>query len=118
MAESDGEDRTEDPTEKRKRDSREEGQLPRSRELGTVAVMLSGVGGLLMYGAFLGGKLLEVMRSNFSLRREEVMDERFMGTFLLASGKAAMIGMLPMIALVVIAAIVGHIALGGFLFSG
>ena len=69
MAESDGEDRTEDPTEKRKRDSREEGQLPRSRELGTVAVMLSGVGGLLMYGAFLGGKLLEVMRSNFSLRR-------------------------------------------------
>ncbi len=80
--------------------------------------MLSGVGGLLMYGAFLGGKLLEVMRSNFSLRREEVMDERFMGTFLLASGKAALIGMLPMIALVVIAAIVGHIALGGFLFSG
>lgn len=117
MAESDGEDRTEDPTEKRKRESREEGQLPRSRELGTVAVMLAGVGGLLMYGAFLGGKLLEVMRANFSLRREEVMDERFMGTFLLASGKAAMLGMLPMIVLVVIAAIVGHIALGGFLFS-
>lgn len=39
MAESEsGQDKTEDPTEKRKRDSREKGEVARSKELNTVAV--------------------------------------------------------------------------------
>lgn len=39
MAESEsGQDKTEDPTEKRKRDAREKGEVARSKELNTVAV--------------------------------------------------------------------------------
>ncbi len=51
MAENDSsEDKTEEPTEKRRRDAREKGQLPRSKELNTLAVLLAGAGGLLMFG--------------------------------------------------------------------
>mgnify|MGYP006144296685 CR=1 FL=1 len=53
MAESEsGQDKTEDPTDKRKRDSREKGEIARSKELNTVAVTLAGAGGLLMFGGW------------------------------------------------------------------
>ena len=46
MAESEsGQDKTEDPTEKRKKDSREKGEIARSKELNTLAIMLAGAGG-------------------------------------------------------------------------
>ncbi|MBG4393319.1 EscU/YscU/HrcU family type III secretion system export apparatus switch protein, partial [Pseudomonas aeruginosa] len=52
MAESEsGQDKTEEPTEKRRREAREKGQLPRSRELNTLAILMAGAGGLLIYGA-------------------------------------------------------------------
>ncbi len=39
---AEGEDKTEDPTEKRRRDAREKGQVARSQELNTVFVLLTG----------------------------------------------------------------------------
>ena len=48
MAESEsGQDKTEDPTDKRKRDAREKGEIARSKELNTVVVMIVGAAGLL-----------------------------------------------------------------------
>lgn len=45
MAESEsGQDKTEEPTEKRKKDSREKGEIARSKELNTLAIMLAGGG--------------------------------------------------------------------------
>ena len=41
MAESEsGQDKTEEPTEKRKKDSREKGEIARSKELNTLALSL------------------------------------------------------------------------------
>lgn len=74
MAESEsGQDKTEDPTEKRLRESREKGEIARSKELNTLAVMLAGAGGLLIYGGGLALDLLEIMRLNFSLPREVLL---------------------------------------------
>lgn len=43
MAESEsGQDKTEDPTEKKKKDAREKGEIARSKELNTLAIMLAG----------------------------------------------------------------------------
>lgn len=54
MAESDGQEKTEQPTEQRLQKAREKGQIPRSKELGTAAVLLSGALGLMMFGDALG----------------------------------------------------------------
>jgi len=119
MAESEsGQDKTEDPTDKRKRDAREKGEIARSKELNTVAVTLAGAGALLAFGGHLAETLLALMRMNFSLSREVLVDERSMGMFLLASGKMAIWASQPILLLLFVIALISPIALGGFIFSG
>ncbi|HEX4552045.1 MULTISPECIES: flagellar biosynthesis protein FlhB [unclassified Pseudomonas] len=118
MAESEsGQDKTEDPTEKRKKDSREKGEIARSKELNTLAVMLAGAGGLLIFGGMLAQELMDLMRLNFNLSREVIMDEKSMGTFLLVSGKIALIAIQPVMITLLLAALIGPISLGGWLFA-
>ncbi|MBO9550229.1 flagellar biosynthesis protein FlhB [Pseudomonas sp.] len=119
MAESEsGQDKTEDPTDKRKRDAREKGEIARSKELNTVASTLAGAGALLAFGGNLAQTLMTLMRMNFSLTREVLTDERSMGMFLLASGKMAIWAVQPVLMLLFVIAFVSPIALGGFIFSG
>ncbi|PJY94182.1 flagellar biosynthesis protein FlhB [Pseudomonas donghuensis] len=118
MAESEsGQDKTEDPTEKRKKDAREKGEIARSKELNTVTVTLAGAGALLAFGGGLAQTLMELMRTNFTLSREVLIDERSMGIFLMASGKIALLATQPVLLVLLIAAIIGPVSLGGFLFS-
>ncbi|HAB03236.1 MAG TPA: flagellar biosynthesis protein FlhB [Pseudomonas sp.] len=119
MAESEsGQDKTEDPTDKRKRDAREKGEIARSKELNTVATTLAGAGALLAFGGNLAQTLMALMRMNFSLSREVLIDEGSMGMFLLASGKMAIWAVQPVLMLLFVIAFVSPIALGGFIFSG
>ncbi|AZL74975.1 flagellar biosynthesis protein FlhB [Pseudomonas oryziphila] len=119
MAESEsGQDKTEEPTEKRKKDAREKGEIARSKELNTVAVTLAGAGGILAFGGSLAESLMHLMRMNFTLTREVIVDERSMGAFLLASGKMAIWSVQPILILLFVISFVAPIALGGFLFSG
>ncbi|AUG01035.1 MULTISPECIES: flagellar biosynthesis protein FlhB [Pseudomonas] len=118
MAESEsGQDKTEDPTEKRKKDSREKGEIARSKELNTLAITMIGAAGLLIYGAGVARDLLEIMRLNFSLPREVLLSPGAMGLYLLHSGKIAIIAAMPILLPLVLAALIGPISLGGWLFS-
>lgn len=118
MAESEsGADKTEDPTEKRKKDSREKGEIARSKELNTLAIMLAGSAGLLIFGGALAQDLMELMRYNFSLSREVLLNPDSMGAFLLHSGKIALLAVQPVLITLLIAALVGPISLGGWLFA-
>lgn len=118
MAESEsGADKSEEPTSKRLEEARKKGQIARSRELNTLAVTLAGAIALLMYGAQMGDGLLRIMRSNFALPREVLLDDGSMALYLLAAGKDALMLMQPFLIVLLIASIVGPIALGGWLFS-
>lgn len=118
MAESEsGQDKTEDPTEKRKKDSREKGEIARSKELNTLAVMLAGAGALLIFGGALAQDLMELMRMNFTLSREVILDQRNMGIFLLHSGQIALLAIQPVMITLLLAALIGPISLGGWLFA-
>ena len=118
MAESEsGADKSEEPTSKRLDEPRKQGQIARSRELNTVVVTMTGIGRLLIYGADLGQTLLELMRGNFVLSRDVLLDDGSMAMHLLASGKLVLEAMMPLLVVLIIAAILGPIALGGWLFS-
>ena len=118
MAESEsGQDKTEDPTEKRKKDSREKGEIARSKELNTLAIMLAGAGALLIFGGALAQDLMDLMRMNFSLPREVILDQRSMSTYLMHSGLIALLAIQPIMITLVLAALIGPISLGGWLFS-
>lgn len=117
MAESDGQERTEDATPRRLQQAREKGQVARSKELASVAVLVSGAVGLMWFGEMLAVALSEVMRKFFTLSREEVFDF----TKLLAVTGDAIVHMLWPLLLVLIflfvAALIGASALGGISFS-
>ncbi len=118
MAESEsGADKSEEPTEKRLRESREKGQLARSRELSTVAVTLGGIGGLLASGGGLAQTLMAMMQGTFELSREALLDEGAMVRLLMGSGLMALEAIMPLLIALLIASIVGPVALGGWLFS-
>lgn len=118
MAESEsGADKSEEPTEKRRRESREKGQLARSRELNTVAVTLGGIGGLLASGAGLAQSLMAVMRGSFELDRQTVLSESSMISLLASNGMIALEAIMPLLIVLLIVSIVGPISLGGWLFS-
>jgi len=118
MAENEnGTDKSEEPTAKRLRESREKGQLARSRELNTVAVTLGGIGGLLASGAGLASSLMMMMQGSFDLSREVLLDESSMVRLLMSSGMIALEAIKPLLIVLLIVSIVGPISLGGWLFS-
>lgn len=118
MAENEnGQDKTEDPTEKKIKDARAEGQIARSKELNTVVVMMAGAIGLIVEGGSIAQMMSDLMTSNFNITRETIMDQTSMGRMLLASGKLAMVVMLPFLIVMLAAAIIGPISLGGWLFA-
>lgn len=118
MAESEsGADKSEEPTGKRLEESRKKGQIARSKELNTLAVTLTGTVALIIFGAYMGNVLMDIMRGNFSLPREVLMSERSMALYLLTSGKEALLAVQPFLLALLIASVAGPIALGGWLFS-
>ncbi|RLU06672.1 flagellar biosynthesis protein FlhB [Pseudomonas prosekii] len=118
MAESEsGQDKTEDPTEKKKKDAREKGETVRSKELNTLAIMLVGASALLIFGGALAEKLMGLMSLNFSLPRDVVLDPNYMGRYLMQSGLVALLAIQPIMISLVLAALIGPISLGGWLFA-
>ncbi len=118
MAESEsGADKSEQPTSKRLEEARKKGPIARSRELNTLVVTLGGAGGLLVFGAGMADALLGIMRGNFELSREVLLDERYMALYLLATGKLALELLAPLIMALLVIALAGPVSLGGWLFS-
>lgn len=118
MAENEnGQDKTEDPTDKKRSDSRKEGQIARSKELNTLAIMMAGAIGLLVEGADIAQAMSYMMTSNFTITREALMDQGSMAKMLLSTGKLALVVMMPFFLVMLAAAIIGPISLGGWLFA-
>ncbi|MEH6566127.1 MAG: flagellar biosynthesis protein FlhB [Halopseudomonas sp.] len=118
MADSDsGQEKTEEPTAKRLKESRDKGQVARSRELNTLAVVMVAALALLMLGPEMVRKLMNIMIFNFSFEREALFATDAMALHLFASVKEGLMVLAPLFAMLLVASIVGPIMLGGWLFS-
>jgi flagellar biosynthesis protein FlhB len=117
MSEDSSQEKTEEASGRKIEKAREEGQIPRSRDLTTSVVLLLGSIALLYYGTFMCGKFIDMMRENFVLSRETIFDPQAMiGKFAHAIYEG-LLSMGPFMALMLAASIIGPVALGGFLFS-
>ncbi len=113
MAESDGQEKTEEPTGRKLDQAKEKGQVPRSKELGTAVVLLAGVIGLSTVAKSLGGALLAVFSRNFSFTREQVFDPLSMIPALADDIGNLIMPLITLFAIVMLAALVGNLLLGG-----
>jgi len=110
-------EKTEEPTPRRLEKAKEDGQAARSKELATMAVLLAGAGGLLMFGTQLAITFEGIMRDAFVIERASIFDTRHMSVQLIVSAKEAAYALSPILILLLIAAIAGSIGIGGLLFS-
>lgn len=118
MAEEDtGQERTEQATPRRLERAREEGQVPRSRELATSVILLAGTVSLFYSAPLLGRKFAVLAQMAFGFSRDGLGDPGLMANVLLAATLAALTALLPVLLLLMLATVAGPAALGGWLFS-
>ena len=113
----DGQEKTEDPTPKRIQEAREKGDVPRSKDLNTMLLTLVAAATLLTLGPIIAEALMSVFRYNFSISRGDILDTQGMFRHLIHSVRTSLIGMLPTMAVLILAALIAPISLGGWNFS-
>jgi flagellar biosynthesis protein FlhB len=118
MAENDtSQEKTEEASGRKIEKAREEGQIPRSRDLTTSVVLLLGSIGLYYYADFMFAKIIGLTRANFILNRATIFDTNAMIAHLASAVYDGIVSMMPFFGLMLLASIVGPIALGGWLLS-
>lgn len=118
MSEESDVEKTEDPTPHRKQKAREEGQIPRSKELNSLLMMLAGWTLLLTGGGNFVRSLMQLLQTGLVLNRLSVMDERSMlhqAGYLLNMMSTAL---LPILLGLFLTGIGSSMVLGGLNFSG
>ncbi|GAB3748424.1 flagellar biosynthesis protein FlhB [Lysobacter olei] len=112
------EDRTEQPTEKRLREAREKGQVPRSRELSNVAVLGAGTLALVFTGPMAARRAHDWMRGAFTFD-PTLLDQpdRLLGHF----GHLTLqlvVAVLPVLLVALLACFIAPAVMGTLRFSG
>ncbi|EED30893.1 flagellar biosynthetic protein FlhB [gamma proteobacterium NOR5-3] len=112
-----GQERTEQPTERRKEEARRKGQVPRSRELNTMlSLLITGVG-LWVLGGGLVDNLLAITSAGFSVDRAAVFDTQQLPVHFMHMVISALLALAPLFAVTVVAALAGPLIMGGWSFS-
>ncbi|WP_194206587.1 flagellar biosynthesis protein FlhB [Superficieibacter sp. 1612_C1] len=117
MAE-DSDDKTESPTPQRLEKAREEGQIPRSRELTSLLILLVGVCVIWIGGESLARRLAALLSGGLRFDHGIINDPNLILGQIILLIREAMFGLLPLITGVVIVALVAPVMLGGLVFSG
>jgi len=117
MAESDSGEKTEDPTAKKLSDAKKKGQVARSKDLGTMFVLVGSAVALMMIGSYLVESLTHIMKRLFTLSREESLDMNALFNVLQNTLTDIIAPLLWIFFIIVFAAFVGNTMLGGMSFS-
>lgn len=117
MAESDSGEKTEEPTAKKLTDARKKGQIARSKDLGTMFVLVGSACAMLLMGSSLVEGLSLMMKRLFSLNRQEAMDVNALFNVVYNSVSLVIVPMLWIFFIILAAAFIGNTMLGGMSFS-
>lgn len=114
---SDDTEKTEDPTPRRLEQAREEGQIARSRELTTFLLLIAAVIMFWVTGATLGERISSIFEFGLSFDRKSAFDPIVTLTRTWEMGMETLYSLAPVFVVLVVVAIIGPIALGGWLFA-
>lgn len=118
MAENEtGQEKTEQATPKRLRESRDKGQIPRSRELNTMAVTLVGAASLFIMGEGMIGEMGGIFAHSFQPSREQIFDPATLLIFLKTALLDALLLIAPFLLVMFIVALFVPMLVGGWAFS-
>lgn len=117
MAEDSDAEKTEAASAKRLEQAREEGDVPRSRELATFAVLMTAGAGLWLTGGSVVRSLNAVMVSGLALDRAQIFDADVLIRRVGVDIGHVLLTCLPLAVAVMVVALASPLLIGGWLFS-
>jgi len=118
MAEENFGEKTEQPTPKKRKELRDKGEVAKSRELPSVAVLLSALIALSLFGSYTYSHIQVIMKEAFSL---PTMNDLSIPEFLIFAQEVIIgfiLALCPLLAAIFITAILSNIMQVGFVLSG
>lgn len=117
MAEDSEAEKTEPASQRRLEQAREEGDVPRSREVATFTVLMAAGAGLWITGSSLVRELSRGLTSGLSLTREQVYNPDVLINRILVDIVHVLLACLPLGVAVMVVALASPLLVGGWLFS-
>ncbi len=117
MAEASNAEKTEPASQRRLDQARKDGDIPRSREVATFAVLMTAGAGLWMMGGGLVSKLSAVLERGLSLDREQVYNPAVLMERVTGDVGAVLLACLPLAAAVMLVMLAAPMLIGGWNFS-
>ncbi len=118
MSDENNEEKTEEPTPRKRQELRDKGEVAKSRELPSVAVLLASLMTLTFFGSFMYSQIQLVMQETLSL---PMLNDLNVSDFIIFAQKMTtrfILAMSPLLATVFITAIISNIMQVGFVLSG
>ena len=117
MAAETGQERTEQATPKRLREAREKGQVPRSKELNSMALLMAGAGGFLLMGETVLTGMQDILSSGLAIDNVRNMDKYSVVEILGSTLMQSLLVVAPIFLLLTVVVIMTPVGLGGWSFS-
>ena len=112
-----GQERTEQPTERRLQEARKKGQVPRSRELNTMLSLMLAAIALLVLGGNISRNIMNISVEGFSVSRELIFDPSQLPYQFMHMASQALLALLPFLAVMLVGVFAGPLMMGGWSFS-
>lgn len=117
MAEDSSQEKTEQPTARRIEKAREDGQVPRSRELSMAIIMVISSAYLLMAGDGIIVDIRQLLESSLTLERDAIMDTKQLPVAWFERFVEGIMAIMPLLIITLILALITPALIGGWLFS-
>ncbi|MFB1114864.1 flagellar biosynthesis protein FlhB [Dickeya dadantii] len=117
MADDSDLEKTEAPTPQRTEKAREEGQIPRSRELTSVLMLIAGLAILWGSGSGMAARLTDMMAKGLIFDHNFISDERLIIYHVGSLIEQAVMALVPILFGLVLVALAAPVLLGGLIFS-
>ncbi|MCK6437226.1 flagellar biosynthesis protein FlhB [Rivihabitans pingtungensis] len=117
MSEESDLEKTEEPSEQKLRQAREDGQVPRSRELATFAVTMTGVGLLVVLGSHIVDAINTIIRREFTFDQKTLLQEGVINEHFRQGMFDMLLVLAPILGALMVAAIGPSLLLGGWNFT-
>ena len=112
-----GQERTEQPTERRLQEARKKGQVPRSRELNTMLSLILASIALLVLGGGISRNIMQISVEGFSISRELAFDASQLPFQFMYMASQTLLALSPFMAVMLISVFAGPLMMGGWSFS-
>jgi flagellar biosynthetic protein FlhB len=117
MAEGSDAEKTEPASERRLNQAREDGDIPRSREVATFTVLMAAGAGMWMLGGGVIDKLSTTLERGLTLDREQITNPTALIERATSDIGGVMLACLPLAGIIMLVALVSPLLIGGWNFS-